>query len=206
MSGLIATAIAGSAIALSATQLPAADEKPAAVSSNKAPLVVIETGMGSIKAELWSDTTPETVANFLKYADDKFYDGLVFHRVMSGFMIQGGGFTADMKQKPTRSPIRNEARTDVPNERGTLAMARTSDPNSATSQFFINHVNNSQGLDKGKAQDGFGYCVFGKVIEGMDVVDKIAGVKTGVVRGHRDVPLSPVTIKSIRRAEAGAAK
>lgn len=211
MNSLIVTAIACGTI-LAGTHLMAADEKPAAVPSNStpvaasAPLVVIETSMGTIKAELWPDKAPETVANFLKYADDKFYDDLIFHRVMSGFMIQGGGFTADMKEKTARAQIKNEARTNVSNERGTLAMARRGDPDSATCQFFINHANNSDGLDKGKASDGFGYCVFGKVIEGMDVVDKIAGVKTGNVKGFADVPLTPVTIKRIRRAEATPAK
>ena len=197
---------------LAGTHLLAADVKPAAVSSNSATaavsatLVIIETSMGTIKAELWPDKAPETVANFLKYADDKFYDDLIFHRVMRGFMIQGGGFTADMKERTARAQIKNEARTNVSNERGTLAMARRGDPDSATCQFFINHVNNSSGLDKGKAQDGFGYCVFGKVVDGMDVVDKIAGVKTGIVTGFADVPLTPVTIKSIRRMEAAPAK
>jgi peptidyl-prolyl cis-trans isomerase B (cyclophilin B) len=140
------------------------------------------------------------VANFLRYTDEKFYDGTIFHRVIKDFMIQGGGMTADMRPKRPHAPIKNEARADVPNKRGTLAMARTSELDSATSQFFINHKDNP-GLDhKDNTPQGFGYCVFGKVIDGMDVVDKIASVRTKTVGGHRDVPAEPVTIKSVRRA------
>lgn len=206
MNRFVTSVITVGAATLCGMQVLAADEKPAATSSNTCPIVVLETSMGVIKAELWSDKSPGTVSNFLKYADDKFYDGLIFHRVMSGFMIQGGGLTADMKERPARGQIKNEARADVPNERGTLAMARRGDPDSATCQFFINHVNNSAGLDKGKCRDGFGYCVFGRVVEGIDVVDKIAGVKTGIVQGFENVPLTPVTIKGIRRVESAPAK
>jgi cyclophilin family peptidyl-prolyl cis-trans isomerase len=158
--------------------------------------------MGSIKAELWPDKAPATVANFLSYVDAKFYDGLIFHRVISGFMIQGGGFTPDMQEKENGKPIKNEARPDVGNDRGTLAMARTAVVDSATSQFYINHVDNAALNQRDRTQDGFGYCVFGKVIEGLDVVDRIAGVKTTAVRGLRDVPAEPVVIKSARRAPA----
>ncbi len=164
----------------------------------KNPVVVIKTNLGTMKAELYADKAPKTVANFLKYVDEKFYDGTVFHRVISGFMIQGGGFTQDMTQKKTHAPIPNESGNGLKNERGTLAMARTSDPNSATAQFFINTVNNGF-LDKAQAQDGVGYAVFGKVIEGMDVVDKIKAVPTGMKNGMGDVPKTPVVIESIRR-------
>lgn len=164
------------------------------------PVVVMETSMGTIKIELFPDKAPATVKNFLGYVDDKFYDGTVFHRVIgkenSGkdFMIQGGGFEPGMKQKKTKDPIVNEAKNGLSNKRGTLAMARTSDPDSATAQFFIN-VKDNDFLDR--SEDSAGYAVFGKVIEGMDVVDKIKAVKTG--RG--DVPVEDVIIKSVRRAE-----
>jgi cyclophilin family peptidyl-prolyl cis-trans isomerase len=150
------------------------------------------------------------VKNFLKYADDKHYDGTIFHRVISGFMIQGGGFK-DYKEQPTREPVRNEAGNNVSNARGTLAMARTGNPDSATAQFFINHRDN-KGLDRAQAADRFGYTVFGKVIDGMDVVDKIAGVETGQKEfmakdrtgglskaTFPDVPVKDVVIKSIKR-------
>ena len=168
--------------------------------ANGNPVVVIETSAGTIKAQLWADKSPGTVANFLRYADEKFYDGLIFHRVMGGFMIQGGGFDPDMKQKSTHAPIRNEARSDVTNRRGTLAMARTGEIHSASSQFFINLVDNDFLNHADETPRGFGYCVFGKVVEGMDVVDAIAKVATRTVAGHENVPAQPVTIKSIRRA------
>jgi cyclophilin family peptidyl-prolyl cis-trans isomerase len=140
--------------------------------------VVIETSQGTIKAELDGDKAPVTVANFLAYVDDKFYDDTVFHRVIPDFMIQGGGFAPGMRQKTTKATIKNESANGLTNKRGTLAMARTSVPDSATAQFFINLKDNTF-LDKARAQDGVGYCVFGKVIEGMDVVDKIKEVPTG---------------------------
>jgi cyclophilin family peptidyl-prolyl cis-trans isomerase len=169
--------------------------------------IVIETSMGRIGAELWGDKAPGTVANFLKYADGKFFDGLIFHRVIGGFMIQGGGFSPDMKQKRATFPaIKNEARADVRNMRGTFAMARTSVVDSATSQFFINLVDNGFLDHKAKTDAGFGYCVFGKVTEGMDVVDAIAKVASGSVGGHENVPLKPVVIKSICRDQPAAAK
>lgn len=163
--------------------------------------VVIETSLGTIKAEIWADKAPVTAANFLKYTDEKFFDGLIFHRVIGGFMIQGGGFTPDMRQKrATSAAIKNEARSDVKNERGTFAMARTSVVDSATCQFFINLVDNGFLDHKAKTDAGFGYCVFGKVTEGMDVVDAIAKVATGSAMGHENVPKTPVVMKSVRRA------
>src|SRR5213594_1773205 len=143
----------------------------------KNPVVVMDTSLGKIRIELDAKNAPITVKNFLDYVNDKFYDGTIFHRVIPGFMIQGGGFTAAMEQKPTKPPIKNEAGNGLKNDTGTLAMARTSDPDSATAQFFIN-VKNNDFLNRDKAQDGVGYTVFGKVIEGMDVVRKIEQVQT----------------------------
>ena len=160
------------------------------------PVVVMETSMGTIKIELFEEQAPITVKNFLSYVNDKHYDGLLFHRIIPTFMIQGGGLEPGMKEKATKAPIRNESTNGVSNERGTIAMARTGAPHSATSQFFINVVNNAR-LDKANYDDGVGYCVFGKVIEGMDVVDKIRAVKTK--RG--DVPVEDVIIKSVRVKE-----
>jgi peptidyl-prolyl cis-trans isomerase B (cyclophilin B) len=160
------------------------------------PVVVMETSAGPIKIELFEDKAPVTVKNFLDYANDKFYDGTVFHRVINGFMIQGGGFEPGMSQKKTKEPIKNEANNGLSNAPGTIAMARTSDPNSATAQFFINVGDNSRSLDKNG--DNAGYAVFGKVISGMDVVDKIKAVKTGAKGGHRDVPVEDVIIKSVK--------
>jgi cyclophilin family peptidyl-prolyl cis-trans isomerase len=160
----------------------------------------METSMGTVKIELYQDKAPITVANFLKYVDDKHYDGTIFHRVIEDFMIQGGGFTPGLKEKGAKyAPIRNEADNRISNTRKTLAMARTDDPNSATDQFFINVANNSN-LDRNGRNAG--YAVFGMVIEGMDVVDEIRRVPTGVARGQKDVPRSDVLIKSIRRVEA----
>ena len=167
----------------------------------KNPVVVIETSMGTIKAELWADKAPLTAANFLGYVDKKFYDGLIFHRVIDGFMIQGGGFAPDMTQKAADKAIKNEATADKKNGRGTLAMARTGVVDSATSQFFVNLVDNDFLNHRDETARGFGYCAFGKVIEGMAVVDKIAKVRTGTAGGFENVPATPVVIKSIRRAE-----
>lgn len=164
---------------------------------SKNPVVVMETSMGTIKIELDQEKAPITVKNFLNYVEDKFYDGTIFHRVIKDFMIQGGGFEPGMKQRETRAPIKNEATNGLSNVRGTIAMARTNRPDSATAQFFINVVDNSNKLDAGVA--GAGYCVFGKVISGMDVVDKIREVKTTSKAGHDDVPESDVLIKSVRR-------
>lgn len=169
------------------------------------PVVVMETSEGTIKIELFPDKSPKTVENFLRYVDEKHYDGTIFHRVIADFMIQGGGMTPDYKEKPTHEPVKNEARADVPNKRGTIAMARTNVVDSATSQFFINVVDNAFLNHRGETPQTFGYCVFGQVIEGMDVVDKIRNVKTG--RGGpfpSDVPQTPMIIKSIRRADAPA--
>lgn len=161
--------------------------------------VVMETSAGTMKIELDGDKAPVTVANFLGYVDDKYYDGTIFHRVISNFMIQGGGFEPGMKQKKTKAPIKNESTNGLQNKVGTLAMARTGDPNSATSQFFIN-VRDNGFLDQAQAQDRVGYCVFGKVIEGRDVLDKIKGVPTGTKAGHQDVPIKDVVILSVKRA------
>jgi cyclophilin family peptidyl-prolyl cis-trans isomerase len=183
---LFAVATVGCVLA-SACAAPAAD---------KDPVVVIETSLGTIKVELYQDKAPITVKNFLGYVDDKFYDGTIFHRVISDFMIQGGGFEPGAKEeKKTKDPIKNEASNGLSNERGTIAMARLPEPDSATAQFYINVKNNSKGLDK-KAGNA-GYCVFGRVIDGMEVVDKIKKVKTN----DSDRPQEDVVIKSIRRAE-----
>jgi len=187
---------------------PAIEQKPTTQEEPKVPakpaparpVVIIETSMGTIKAELWPDLAPETAANFLRYVDEKFYDGLIFHRVIPGFMIQGGGFMSDMREKPAGTAIRNEAAATLRNDRGTLAMARTNQVNSATSQFFINLVNNDALNHKDGTPQGFGYCAFGKVTEGMDVVDEIAKVQTGNRPPHQNVPVEPVVIKTIRKA------
>jgi peptidyl-prolyl cis-trans isomerase B (cyclophilin B) len=169
------------------------------MSATPAPLVVLETSLGAIHVELFPDKAPITVQNFLGYVDDQFYDNTVFHRVIANFMVQGGGFEPGMKQKKTKAQIKNESSNGLSNGRGTLAMARTSVPDSASSQFFINLTDNTF-LDKAQSQDGVGYCVFGKVTQGMDVVDKIKAVKTGSKSGHGDVPLVDVMIKTARRA------
>jgi cyclophilin family peptidyl-prolyl cis-trans isomerase len=171
------------------------------------PRVKLTTTHGDIVIELDPVKAPETVKNFLQYTKDKFFDGTIFHRVIDNFMIQGGGFTEDMKQKETRDPIQNEAKNGLKNKRGTIAMARTGDPHSATAQFFIN-VQDNAFLDY-PSRDNWGYCVFGKVVSGMEVVDKIKGVKTGRSGGQGDVPLEPVVIKTaelveVKKAEAKA--
>ncbi|MFZ3117929.1 MAG: peptidylprolyl isomerase [Variovorax sp.] len=159
-----------------------------------APRVKLATSAGDIVVELAPEKAPKTVANFLQYVRDKHYDGTVFHRVIDGFMIQGGGFTADMRQKPTRAPVPLEASNGLKNARYTIAMARTGDPNSATSQFFINVKDNTM-LDAPNP-DGYGYTVFGKVVAGSEVVDKIRAVQTGNKGGMQNVPLEPITIQS----------
>jgi peptidyl-prolyl cis-trans isomerase B (cyclophilin B) len=169
------------------------------VTAGDNPKVVMETTKGNIILELYADKAPETVKNFLTYVDDGFYNGTIFHRVIPNFMIQGGGFKADMKEKPTRSPIKNEADNGLKNDRGTIAMARTQDPNSATAQFFINSVDNDFLNHKSKTPQGWGYAVFGRVVEGMDVVDAIAAVKTGNLGMHQDVPKIPVVIGKAAR-------
>jgi cyclophilin family peptidyl-prolyl cis-trans isomerase len=171
------------------------------MAAEKNPVVVMETSMGNVKIELDQAKAPISVKNFLSYVDDKFYDGTIFHRVISNFMIQGGGFTADMQQKPTKAQIKNEAGNGLGNKRGTLAMARTMVVDSASSQFFINVVDNDFLDYRDNSPQGFGYAVFGKVIEGMEVVDKIKGVKTGYKTGFQDVPVETVEIKSIKRVK-----
>ena len=179
------------ALGLLALAAPAAGQQDAAPSGDR-PRVALETSKGTIVLELFPDRAPETVKNFLGYVESGFYDGTVFHRVIEGFMIQGGGFTPGLEQKETRAPIQNEAASGLSNERGTVAMARTSDPHSATSQFFINTGNNSR-LDQSPGNPG--YAAFGRVVDGMNVVDAIAGVETGRKGGMGDVPLEAVVIE-----------
>jgi len=166
----------------------------AAAQSN--PVVVIKTSKGDITVELDAVKAPISVRNFLSYVDAKFYDGTIFHRIIKGFMIQGGGLTPDYKEKPEKAAIKNESGNGLRNVRGTIAMARSEDLNSATCQFYINHADNSESLDPLK------YAVFGHVTQGLDVVDAIAAVPTGVVKGYADAPRQPVLIVSIRRADA----
>ena len=161
----------------------------------------IETSMGTVTLELDEAKAPLTVANFVRYAKDGHYDGTIFHRVIDGFMVQGGGFTKNMDQKPTRAPVRNEAMNGLKNLRGTIAMARTMVVDSATSQFFINLVDNDYLDYRGPAPSEFGYCVFGKVVDGMDVVDKIAKVRTGFAGPHQNVPEEPVVIRGVNVVE-----
>ncbi len=169
---------------------------PAIYAANESsPMIKITTNQGEITIETYADEAPETVRNFVEYVDAGFFDGLIFHRVISGFMIQGGGFSSDMKQKSANAPIQNEADNGLKNTTGTLAMARTSDPHSATAQFFINLTDNGFLDHTAKTSQGWGYAVFGKVIEGMDVVEKIGEVDTGRSGGHGDVPVEPVIIE-----------
>lgn len=171
----------------------AAQGGPKAESTN--PRVAFDTSKGRIVVELNSDKAPKTVENFLQYVKSGHYNGVIFHRVIDGFMIQTGGFTSDMTQKSTKPPIANEADNGLRNDRGTLAMARTADPNSASAQFFINTVNNDSLNHRSKTPQGWGYTVFGKVVEGMDVVDQIAKVRTGNRSGHQNVPVEPVVVQ-----------
>jgi peptidyl-prolyl cis-trans isomerase B (cyclophilin B) len=158
-------------------------------------MIKLTTNHGVITLELDSTKAPKSAANFLAYVEAGHYDGTIFHRVIDGFMIQGGGFTPDMQQKPTNAPVENEAGNGLKNERGTIAMARTNDPHSATSQFFINVVDNDFLNFRAPSGNGWGYCVFGRVVEGMDVVDKIRKVKTGNKGFHQDVPAEDVVIE-----------
>jgi peptidyl-prolyl cis-trans isomerase B (cyclophilin B) len=164
-----------------------------------APQVKLETNFGDIVIELNQDKAPKTVANFLAYVDEGFYDGTIFHRVIENFMIQGGGFDQDFQQKQTKAPIENEADNGLSNKRGAVAMARTNDPHSATAQFFINTVDNDFLDFRGKAPSGWGYAVFGEVVDGMDVVDKIREVKTTMRGPHQDVPAEDVIILKASR-------
>src|SRR3954463_3155267 len=172
---------------------PAASLQPAPGN----PVVQIETSMGTITIELFKDQAPVSVANFLQYVHEGFYPGTIWHRVVPGYVIQGGGFTPELVEKGTRPPIQNEATNGLSNQRGTLAMARLRSARTATSQFYVNLSNNSSLDHRGFAPDTFGYAVFGRVLQGMDVVDKIAGVKTGTREGMDDVPVEPVLIKSV---------
>ena len=163
------------------------------------PVVVMETNMGTIEIELNEEKAPITVKNFLGYVDDKFYDGTIFHRVIDGFMIQGGGYDQQMKEKKTKAPITNEANNGLRNEAGTIAMARTNDPHSATAQFFINVNDNTSLNHTSTTESGWGYAVFGKVTTGMHVVNRIKMVRTGNLNGHQNVPMDSVLIKSVKR-------
>ena len=166
------------------------------------PQVLLKTNKGDITIELFQDKAPISVKNFLAYTDEKFFDGTIFHRVIKGFMVQGGGMTADMHEKSAKPPIKNEAANGLKNKRGTLAMARTPEIDSATCQFFINLVDNTFLDHQSNDPEKFGYAVFGKVVAGMDVMDAIAGVATGTKGGHQDVPREAVTILSVTRLES----
>ena len=168
------------------------------------PRVAVKTSMGTFTIELHEKEAPGTVRNFLAYVDEGFYAGTIFHRVIDGFMIQGGGLDREMNRKKTRDPIANEAMNKLKNRAGTVAMARTSAPNSATSQFFVNVADNGMLDYRDTSAEGIGYCVFGKVVEGMDVVERIKAVPTGVKSGMRDVPETPVVIESITRVKSNA--
>ena len=159
--------------------------------------ITLETSLGSVQIELDQKNTPNTAANFLRYAKEGFYDNTIFHRVIKGFMVQGGGFEPGMNQKKCHAPIENEADQGQSNQRGTIAMARTSDPHSATAQFFINAKNNTFLDFKNKDREGWGYCVFGKVTTGMEVIDKMEAVETISRVGHQDVPVDDVVIKKV---------
>jgi len=192
----------GAVFALTCGVVSAAQEQTTMATNAPAPAsatnvtVVMTTSLGTLEIELFADKAPISVSNFLAYADAGFFDGTIFHRVIPGFMVQGGGFTANMEQKSTRSPIKNEATNGLKNDRGTLAMARTQDPNSATAQFFIN-VKDNDFLNY--SPRGIGYAVFGRVTAGMDVVDKIVVVQTTNVGGFENVPVKPVIIKTVKR-------
>lgn len=173
--------------------------KRMAVRPDEHPVVAVETSMGIIKIELYPDKAPVTVNNFLEYVESRFYDGTIFHRVIPDFMIQGGGFQPGLVEKSANSPIKNEAGNGLKNEEGTIAMARTNEVNSATAQFFINVKNNAFLNHQDETPRGYGYAVFGKVIEGLDVVHQIEHVKTGTVGMYENVPVEPVAIKSVRR-------
>ena len=159
--------------------------------------ILMTTTVGPMTLELDADNAPKTVENFLSYVSSGFYDGTIFHRVINNFMVQGGGFTADMEQKATQAPIENEANNGLKNARGTIAMARTQDPHSATAQFFINVQDNDFLNHTGENMQGWGYAVFGKVTEGEGVLDKIRCVQTGSQAGHQDVPVEPIIIESV---------
>lgn len=192
---LLLAFISWCALALQGFSVAAADET--AQPAN--PVVTMKTSEGVVRIELWPEKAPATVKNFLQYVDEGFYDGTIFHRVIDDFMIQGGGFTAEMVQKPTHGPVKNEASADVKNDRGTVAMARTMVVDSATAQFFVNVADNSFLNHRDNSQNGFGYAVFGKVVGGMDVVDKIRRAPTHTVGQFQDVPVKAVVIESIKK-------
>jgi len=169
-------------------------------------MITFRTTMGDIAIELDFDKAPISAANFLSYAKDNFYNDTIFHRVINGFMVQGGGMTSNMQQKQTEASIENEADNGLKNDIGTLAMARTADPHSASSQFFINVSNNDFLNHSGKNMQGWGYAVFGKVVEGMDVIEKIKTVPTGSAKGHQDVPVDPIEITETLISDSYAAK
>lgn len=198
--GAVVTIAVVAVLASFATSVVPAPRVAAATQQSPAanPIVVIETSMGEITVELFQDRAPVSVKSFLQYASEGFYEGTIFHRVIRGFMIQGGGITADMARKATRPPIKNEASAERRNLRGTIAMARTDQVRSATSQFFINTADNRQLDHRGFSPDEYGYAVFGKVIDGMEVVDKIEQVTTTTRAGMPDVPEEPVTILAVR--------
>ena len=186
-------------LALSAAQVlgqdTAATETTSAAEEASATMIKLKTNHGDITLKLFDDKAPETVKNFVQYVEDGHYNGTIFHRVIDNFMVQGGGFDKDMRQKTTRGQIKNEADNGLSNDVGTIAMARTPDPHSASAQFFINVRDNDFLNFKSATAQGYGYCVFGEVAEGMDVVNKIKGVKTGNKGGHQDVPVEPVVIQ-----------
>ena len=185
---------------LATTAIAGSDDGEEAQTHNKEnPVVIIKTSMGDITVELFAQDASKTVENFLQYADDGFYDGTIFHRVIPGFMVQGGGFDAEMNQQSTRPAIRNEAQNGLANKRGTLAMARTQVVDSATSQFFINLVDNAFLNHTRPDPRGFGYCVFGRVTAGMDVVDQMAAVATTRHGPHENVPREPIKILAVER-------
>jgi peptidyl-prolyl cis-trans isomerase B (cyclophilin B) len=203
LAATLAVCVAGSCFG-QASNAPAAkpEDNKAAAKQQENTMVLIKTSLGNIKVELFDKQAPETVKNFLQYVDAKFYDETIFHRVIDNFMIQGGGFTKDLAQKPTKAPVKNEASAELKNLKGTLAMARTPAVNSATAQFFINVMDNAFLDHKDESASGFGYCVFGKVVDGMDVVDKIRSVKTGGRGQFRtDVPMDDIIIKEISRVK-----
>lgn len=173
------------------------DHPPFRLTDRDTAMITLHTNFGDIKLELDFDKAPKTAANFKQYAEEGHYNGTIFHRVINDFMIQGGGFTASMDQKSTRATIDNEADNGLKNDNGTIAMARTMDPHSASSQFFINVKDNGFLNHTGKNNQGWGYCVFGKVVEGMDVVEKIKAVATVTRSGHQDVPADEVTIENV---------
>lgn len=195
------------AVGAGCTKQQAAEPAPAKASAplkadvkpGEKPSVVFDTSMGAFTMELDPEKAPASVKNFLQYVDDGFYDGTIFHRVIPGFVVQGGGFSPDLEKKPTRGPVVNEANNGLKNDTGSVAMARTSDPNSATSQFYVNLRDNPALDHRDMSQAGMGYTVFGHVTEGMDVVQSIASVPRGQQKGMGDVPTEPVVIKSARR-------